>query len=320
MRPTGEMHLGNLVGALENWKALQDDYDCFYMVADWHALMSEYQDPKAIRATITDNVCDWISCGIDPKKSTIFVQSDVKEHLELFAVFAIITPLAWAERCPTFKEQIRELSSREINTYGFLGYPILQAADICIYKADTVPVGEDQLPHLELTREIVRRFNFLYGHTFPEPQAKLTRFPRLLGLDNKKMSKSYKNYIALSDPPDVVRRKVMDMFTDPARKRRTDPGHPYECNVYEYRKIFGSTDMDRLAYECQNAFIGCTDDKEALAEEIIAKLKPIQAKRAELLQVPKMIESILLEGAEKARAIAQETMREVRKKIGLVAR
>ncbi|MBI4712444.1 MAG: tryptophan--tRNA ligase [Planctomycetes bacterium] len=244
MRPTGRLHLGHLVGALENWVALQKDYDCFYMVADWHALMSEYQDPSNIRQYSIDNVTDWLACGIDPAKSVVFIQSDVPEHTELHLVLSAITPLGWLERCPTYKEALEELKHKDITTYAFLGYPVLQAADILIYKANAVPVGEDQLPHLELTREIARRFNYLYCNSrnkaplFPEPDAKLTRFPRLLGLDRRKMSKSYENAINLSDSTDEIKKKVQTMFTDPQRIKKTDPGHPSECNVYAYYKVF----------------------------------------------------------------------------------
>jgi tryptophanyl-tRNA synthetase (EC 6.1.1.2) len=243
MRPTGKLHLGHLVGALKNWRELQDEYDCFFMVADWHALMGEYKDPGRLHEYSIDNVVDWISCGIDPDRSTLFIQSRVPEHLELFMVFSCMTPLGWLERCPTYKEQLREVTTREINTYAFLGYPALQAADILLYKASVVPVGEDQLPHVELTREIAKRFAFLMKReVFPEPQAKLTTVPRLLGTDGRKMSKSYDNYIGLGDAPELVRKKVMNMFTDPQRIKRTDPGRPEVCNLHSYYQVFAEAD------------------------------------------------------------------------------
>ncbi|MEW6026492.1 MAG: tryptophan--tRNA ligase [Planctomycetota bacterium] len=321
MRPTGKMHLGHLVGALENWVNLQGDYECFYMVADWHALMSEYQnDTHSIRRHGYDNVIDWISAGIDPKKSTIFVQSDVPEHLELNMVLSTITPLGWLERCPTYKEQRLELKEKDLSTYAFLGYPVLQAADILLYKANAVPVGEDQLPHLELTREIARRLNFLFGRKHggdlvPEPQAKLTRFPRLLGLDKRKMSKSYENAINLSDSPDDIAKKVQTMFTDPERIKKTDPGHPAECNVYAYYKVFAMNRTDALAEECHQAKIGCTECKKALAELLVNLTKPFREKRKEIEKNHSYVRKVLEEGALKAREIAGKTMKEIRKAV-----
>jgi len=323
MRPTGKMHLGHLVGALENWVQLQDDYECFYMVADWHALMSEYETNSGnIWNYGYDNVIDWLSAGIDPKRSTIFVQSDVPEHLELYMILSTITPLGWLERCPTYKEQMAEIKNRDISTYAFLGYPVLQAADILLYKANAVPVGEDQLPHLELTREIARRLNFLFGQKngnakeiLPDPQAKLTRFPRLLGVDKRKMSKSYDNSINLSDTPDDIRRKVQTMFTDPLRLRKTDPGHPAECNVYAYYKVFAAKLTDTLAQDCAGAKIGCTDCKKRLADLLIDLTKPFREKRLELEKDTEYIKKILQEGAQKAQAIASKTMKEVKKAV-----
>ncbi|TAN61247.1 tryptophan--tRNA ligase, partial [bacterium] len=230
MRPTGKLHLGHLFGVLENWKKLQDEYECFFMAADWHALMSEYENPQSLRDNIIDNAADWLSCGISPDKSHIFIQSRVKEHLELHMIFSILTPLGWLERCPTYKEQLREITNRNLSTYGFLGYPVLQAADILLYKADCVPVGEDQLAHLELTREIGRRFNGLYKkEIFADPKAILSEASRLLGIDGRKMSKSYDNAIAISDEPQAIRKKVQSMFTDPRRIKLSDPGHPEKC-------------------------------------------------------------------------------------------
>lgn len=319
MRPTGKLHLGHLLGAIKNWVMLQENYNCFFMVADWHALMSEYANSSIIKEVMIDNVMDWISCGINPDKSTIFVQSQVKEHLELHLILSVITPLSWLERCPTYKEQLRELKSKDIRTYGFLGYPILQSSDILIYKADYVPVGNDQLPHLELTREIVRRFNNFYKQIFPEPEPILTKTPRLLGIDGRKMSKSYDNYIALSDTPNQIRKKVSSMFTDPKRIRLSDAGHPQKCNVYSYFKIFKpEVKKDVLDY-CKNASVGCTDCKKQLAEALIGYLSDIREKKQRLLKDKEKILDILENGNKRAREIASKTIEEVRKAIGLTS-
>lgn len=319
MRPTGPLHIGHLAGALKNWIALQEKYECFFMVADWHALMSEYENPGKIQDYIFDCVVDWLSCGIDYKKATVFVQSGVKEHLELAMVFSDITPLAWLERCPTYKEQLREQKTRDLATYGFLGYPVLQAADILLYKADLVPVGEDQVAHLELAREILRRFAHLYkNRIFPEPEALLTKSPRLLGLDNRKMSKTYANFIALSDPPDVIRKKVSNMITDPQRIKRIDPGRPEVCNVYSYYKIFKPDMVERVHKECTTAEIGCTDNKKRLADILIEGLAPIQKERRGYLSDKAQIKEILDAGTKKAADIASDTMKEVKKLIGLL--
>jgi len=318
MRPTGKLHLGHLVGALDNWVKLQDEYECFFMIADWHALMSEYENPKDLKENILDNVIDWIVCGIDPKKSTIFIQSRVKEHLELHMLFSIITPLGLLERCPTYKEQLREMKNRDLHTYGFLGYPVLQAADILIYKAEAVPVGEDQLPHLELTRQIVRKFNHLYKKDFfPEPKAILTKETRLQGLDARKMSKSYNNYIALSEEPEVIRKKVGNMFTDPSRIKFSDPGHPDKCNVHSYYAVFAPQRKKEIDELCRKAKIGCTECKKQLAEILIQLLEPMQNRRSELIRDKPKIIDILAEGEKKARAAAQETVSEVKSLINL---
>lgn len=312
MRPTGKLHLGHLIGALNNWVKLQDEYLCLFMVADWHALMSEYKDPSHIREYIVDNVIDWLSCGIDYQRSIIFVQSDVKEHLELDMIFSCITPLGWLARCPTYKEQLKELKDKDVNTYAFLGYPVLQASDILVYKAEAVPVGEDQLPHLELTREIARRFNHLYKNIFPEPKAILTPSPRLLGLDGRKMSKSYNNFIALSDEEDLVRKKIVSMFTDPKRIRLKDPGNPKVCNVYSYYKIF-DPQRQKEAYDwCTGAKVGCTECKNILANALILMLKPIQEKRKSFIHDKNKINDILKQGSEAASHIAAETLKEIR--------
>lgn len=318
MRPTGPLHLGHLFGALSSWVELQEKYDCFFMVADWHALMSEYENPQDIQKYIFDCVADWLSCGIDHKKSTVFVQSHIREHLELAMIFSDITPLAWLERCPTYKEQLREQKTRDLATYGFLGYPVLQAADILLYKADVVPVGEDQLAHLELTREIARRFNHLYKKIlFPEPDALLTKTARLLGTDNRKMSKTFGNYIALSDSPETIRRKISSMITDPQRIKRDDPGHPDICNVFSYYKTFKPEITASLHKQCIAAGIGCTDDKKRLADIVIEYLEPIQKNRKVYAADKAQIEKILAVGDKRAQDAASDTVKHVKKLIGL---
>lgn len=318
MRPTGKLHLGHLVGALDNWVKLQEDYHCFFMVADWHALMSEYENTKDLKENILDNVVDWLACGLDPKRSTLFIQSEVPEHLELYIIFSIITPLGLLERCPTYKEQLRELANRDLHTYGFLGYPVLQAADILIYKAEIVPVGEDQLPHLELTRQIARKFNHLYKKDyFSDPQALLTKTQRLLGLDGRKMSKSYNNFVALSEEPSVIRKKVANMFTDPQRIKLSDPGHPDKCNVHNYYAVFAPERKKEVDELCRKARIGCTDCKKDLSERLIKVLEPIQKKRDKLLKDKGEIFKILEEGKSKAQSIARKTLAEVKKLINL---
>lgn len=318
MRPTGKLHLGHLVGALDNWIKLQDEYECLFMVADWHAFMSEYENPKDLKENIIDNVVDWLACGISPEKSTIFVQSRVKEHLELHMVFSSITQLGLLERCPTYKEQMREITNRDLSTYAFLGYPVLQAADILVYKAEAVPVGEDQLAHLELTREISRKFNRLYkSEFFPEPKAVLTKANRLLGIDGRKMSKSYNNYIALSEEPDAIRKKVMGMFTDPERIKFTDPGHPEKCNVHSYYAVFMPERKKEIDERCRKAQIGCVDCKKELAQVLVKYLEPIQEKRKGLLQDKTKIFDILSQGERKAEKIASQTMLEVKKLVNL---
>ena len=320
MRPTGTLHLGHLVGVLDNWKQLQEQHDCFFMVADWHALMSEYEHPQAIREAVYDNVLDWLAWGIDPARSVIFRQSDVPEHAELYLALSILTPLGWVERVPTYKEQLRELEGRELATHGFLGYPILQAADILLYQAHVVPVGEDQLPHLELAREIVRRFHFLYhGELFPEPQPLLTKASKLLGTDGRKMSKSYQNAIGLSDSPETIRKIAQTMFTDPTRIKMTDPGHPETCNVCHYWKIFATPEAAATSWEeCRTAKRGCVQNKRELAEILIEMTEPFRATRARLGDSAREeVEKILQRGAERARAVAHTTMTEVKKLIGV---
>ena len=318
MRPTGKLHLGHLVGALDNWVRLQDSYQCFFMIADWHALMSEYEAPLVISESILDNLADWLAAGIDPKKSVIFVQSQIHQHLDLYMVLSYISPLGWLERCPTYKEQLKQLSNRNIKTYGFLGYPVLQAADILLYKANRVPVGEDQLPHLELTREITRRFNSLYKKkVFPEPEALLTKSPRLLGLDNRKMSKSFNNTINLSDPPDIVKKNIQNMFTDPKRIRLIDPGHPEECNVFSYYKVFIPTREKEVCNWCKSAKVGCTDCKRILADNLVERLKIHQQKRMSWIKNKTGLKSILNRGKMRAGEVASQTIKQVKEIVGL---
>ncbi len=316
MRPTGKLHLGHLLGALTSWVELQNTHRCVYSIADWHALMGEYEQSGDVRGYIKDMALDWLACGVDPNKSIIYVQSDVPEHLELQMFLACLTPLGWLERNPTYKEQLREITSRDLQTYAFLGYPVLQAADILLYKADAVPIGEDQMPHLELCREIGRRFNSFYKkELFPDCKAILTPTPRLMGTDNRKMSKSYGNAINLSDTPDVIRQKVSKMITDPKRIRVSDPGHPDECNVYSFYKVL-SPHIEKDAHNwCSNALKGCVDCKKIMAEELINYLAPIRDKRAELEKKPDFIQDVLREGAKKARGLAQQTMAEVKEAV-----
>jgi len=316
MRPTGPLHLGHLVGALSNWRDLQDTYACFYVIVDWHALLSEYHDSGKIREFSRVIAAEWIACGIDPERSTLFVQSQVPEHCELHVILSAITPIGWVERCPTYKEQLKELSSKDVNTYGFLGYPVLQAADILLYRAHAVPVGEDQLPHIELTREIARRFNSLFGEVFPEPEAKITRTSRLLGLDRRKMSKSYGNTIALADAPEAVREKVMGMITDPQRARRTDPGRPDYCNVHAYYEAFAPELAEEVAEGCRTAGIGCRDCKGRLAEILVETLRPIRERREALLADDEALEAILEAGRKRASDEARATLAAVHRGLG----
>ena len=316
MRPTGPLHIGHLVGALSNWRALQEEYECFYMIADWHALMSEYEDPSKIRQHAQECVADWIACGIDPDKSTMFVQSEVSEHAELHLLLSTLVLLGRLERCPTYKEQLRELKGRNLATYGFLGYPVLQSSDILLYKAGVVPVGTDQLPHIEITREIARKFNGLYGNVLVEPEAKLTETSRLLGLDRRKMSKSYDNTINLSEEPGLIRKRVASMFTDPERKRRNDPGRPDVCNVHSYFEVFAKKKAANVAEECRAATRGCTDCKAELAEDLIEFLAPIRKKREEMLASGKVPE-IIAAGRQKAAAVAGATLDEAMRAAGL---
>ncbi|MCU0601718.1 MAG: tryptophan--tRNA ligase [Desulfobacterales bacterium] len=318
MRPTGPLHLGNYHGALANWVRLQELYDCFFFVADWHALTSDYEKPDHIRGYTTEILLDWLSAGLTPEKSTLFIQSRIKEHAELFLILSMITPVPWLERNPTYKDQIDQLNNKDLSTFGFLGYPVLQAADIIMYKPYGVPVGVDQAPHVEITREIARRFNYFYGPVFPEPEVILTETPKLLGTDRRKMSKSYGNAIFLSDPPETVAAKVATMITDPQRMRKSDPGNPDVCNVYDFHKLYSPpgvvADVDR---RCRSADIGCVDCKKRMAAHLNAFLEPIRERRRFYLERPGLVEEIITAGSDKARQTAVRTLEEVRAAVKL---
>jgi len=377
MRPTGKLHLGNLVGALQNWIRLQDQYESFHFVADWHMLTTGYENTIDLQRDTWEMVADWLACGLDPNRATFFVQSRLPEHAELHLLFSMVTPLGWLERVPTYKEQLENIQDHDINTYGFLGYPLLQAADILMYKANAVPVGEDQVPHVELTREVARRFNQAFGKLqlkkrsaqewtawasgvrnlerppagkaedfirenyqrasldvraeflnrdvgtlepiFPEPEALLTSSPRLPGTDGRKMSKSYANAIFLTDTPKLVSKKLAAYVTDPARQRRSDPGDPDVCPVFDLHKIFSRQEtIDRVDRECRTAEIGCVDCKKLAAGHLNAFLAPIHERRIPLEQNPRKVWDVLEEGTAKARVVAQATMTEVRKAVNLV--
>jgi len=313
MRPTGPLHLGNLLGALSNWVEMQKEYDCFFFIADWHALTSNYEDTSAVSDYVRQMMIDWLSVGLSDEKSTLFVQSHIKEHAELFLILSMITPVPWLERNPTYKDQIVQIDNKDLSTFGFLGYPVLQAADIIMYKAYGVPVGLDQVPHVEITREIARRFNFLYGNIFPEPEAILTKTPKILGTDRRKMSKSYNNAIFLSDNPDRIRITVAKMITDPQRGRRSDPGNPDVCNVFEFHKIYTDVETaDKICHACRNAEIGCVECKGIMAENLIKALEPIRNKRDHYEARPKLVDDIITEGCNRARKVAKQTMKKVR--------
>jgi len=312
-RPSGPLHIGHLVGALQNWVSLQEGYRCFYAICDWHALTSEYANTENLKEYVFQMAVDWLAAGLDPERSTLFVQSRVKEHAELHLLLSMIVPLGWLERVPTYKEQQQQMANRDLTNYGFLGYPVLQTADILAYKAQWVPVGEDQISHLELCREIARRFNALYGEVFPEPQPKTTRVPRLPGTDGRKMSKSYGNAVYLSDPEVEVRKKILTMVTDPARVRRSDPGNPDICPVFTLHKAFSTqATQDTAALECRRAGIGCIDCKSMLLGHLNPVLAPLHERRAHLAQKPERVTEILELGAEKARQVASATLQEVR--------
>lgn len=319
MRPTGKLHLGHFAGALSNWASLQSKYDCFYFVADWHALTSDYADTTGVVANAYEMVADWIAAGIDPEKSTLFIQSLVPEHAELFLLLSMTVPIPWLERVPTYKEQIEQLTEKDLSTLGFLGYPLLQTADIIIYNAQYVPVGEDQVPHLELSREIVRRFHNFYGELFVEPQPLLTKVPRLPGIDNRKMSKSYGNTIDLSDDAETVRKKVMQMYTDPKRIRADIPGTVEGNPVFLYHDAFNpdTAEVEDLKARYRAGKVGDVEVKTKLARALNAHLEPVRARRADVLARPETLREILFEGSKKARAVAQETMDRVRAAVKL---
>jgi tryptophanyl-tRNA synthetase len=318
MRPTGPLHLGHLFGVLENWIDLQNRHDCLFFVADWHALTSEYAEPQSIRNFVPELVMDWIASGLDPEKSILFLQSEVKEHAELNLLLSMITPLGWLERNPTYKEVKQELVAKDLNTFGFLGYPVLMSADILMYRASMVPVGHDQLPHLELCREIARRFNYLYGDFFPEPQPQLTGSSKLPGLDGRKMSKSYGNAIYLGEDMDSVRQKIMSMLTDTNRKRLKDPGNPEECNLYPYLALLDpDQDYQEVVDGCTRASRGCMDCKKMLVDKMAAFLEPIQHKRRELQNDPDMLWGIIRQGTDRAREQAARTLDELRSTLNL---
>jgi tryptophanyl-tRNA synthetase len=319
MRPTGRLHLGHLVGALDNWASLQDKYDCLYCVVDWHALTTGYADTSEIVTNSYEMVADWIAGGLDPERSTFFVQSLVPEHAELFLLLSMVIPIPWLERVPTYKEQMQELSEKDLSTLGFLGYPVLQTADIVMYNANYVPVGEDQVAHLELTREIVRRFHTFYGELFVEPQPLLTKFPRLPGIDNRKMSKSYNNAIDLADDEEMVRKKVMQMYTDPKRVRADIPGTVEGNPVFMYHDAFNpnTAEVEDLKSRYREGKVGDVEVKKKLAAALNAYMDPIRARRADVLAKPETLREILHEGSRKARGVAAETMERVRAAVKL---
>jgi len=313
MRPTGPLHLGNLLGALANWVKLQDEYECFYFIADWHALTSDYENTAQVHAFTREIIIDWLSAGLTPEKSTFFVQSQIKEHAELFLILGMITPVSWLERNPTYKEQIDQISNKDLSNFGFLGYPILQAADIIMYKPYGVPVGVDQAPHVEITREIARRFNHFYGNVFPEPELILTETPKILGIDRRKMSKSYDNAIFLSETPEQISAKVSRMITDPQRARRSDPGNPEVCNVFDFHKLYTrAEEVKEIDRDCRQAKIGCVECKKKMAQYLSKALEPIREKRAYYEARPERVEEIISDGCDKARKTARTTMESVR--------
>ena len=325
MRPTGKLHLGNYMGALHNWVRLQNEYDCYFFIADWHALTTDYADPSQVASNIREVALDYLAAGLDPEKSVLFVQSHVPQHAEFHLLLSMITPLGWLERVPTYKEQQENITGKDLSTYGFLGYPLLMAADILIYQPDFVPVGQDQTAHVEITREVARRFNQFYkrpepatGEILPEPQVLLTPSPKLPGTDGRKMSKSYGNTILLSDPESEIRRKIKPMVTDPARVRRTDPGSPDKCPVGDLHKIFSSQETIAEVYQgCTTAGIGCIQCKTWAADSIIGNLAPLQERRGRFEQNPGLVTEILQDGARRAQARAEQTMQEVRSAMGL---
>ena len=315
-RPTGRQHIGNYLGAIQNYVQLQEDYECIYCAVDIHALTT-LEDTDKMKENISEMMFDWLAAGLDPERSILFVQSHVPQVMELHTLLSMVTPLGWLTRVATFKEKAR-MQPENIN-YGLVGYPVLMTADIVLYKADTVPVGEDQLPHLELAREIVRRFHYLFGPTFPEPQAKLSQFPVVIGLDGvNKMSKSLDNHIELAASPEETRERIKAAFTDPARQYRSDPGHPETCNVWRLHHFYHPQLVEAIADECRQARRGCVECKEQLSEGINEALAPFRQRRAELAAKPQYVEEVLSDGARRASVIAKETLREVKEKMGLI--
>jgi tryptophanyl-tRNA synthetase len=318
MRPTGKLHVGHYFGALLNWLKMQREFDCFFFVADWHALTSDYADTSRIKEYTLDLAIDWLACGLDPARATLFVQSHIPEHAELNLLLGMVTPLGWLYRVPSYKEQRENIKDKDLDTFGFLGYPVLQAADIVMYRANYVPVGEDQVAHVELTREIVRRFNNFYPlpegrAVFPEPEAYLTPTPRLPGLDGRKMSKSYGNAILLSEPEAQIRKKIATMMTDPARVRRTDKGNPQLCPVFDYHNVVSTPEVIAWADQgCRTAGIGCLECKRAMADGLMEVLRPIQERRRQYEEQPRRAWQVLEEGDERARRVAGATMNDVR--------
>ena len=318
MRPTGKLHLGHYHGALINWLRLQEQFQCYFFVADWHALTTDYATPQGIRESTIEMVMDWLAVGLDPKKSVIFRQSRVKEHDELHLLYSMITPVSWLERNPTYKEQMKEIVGKDLSTYGFLGYPVLQASDITIYKANKVPVGVDQAPHVELTREIVRRFNQFYRPIFPEPDVLLTEAQKVPGLDGRKMSKSYGNAVFLSDSPPEIDAKISRMMTDPARVKRTDPGEPEKCPAFQLHKIYSTPEeIGSVTQGCRTAGIGCLECKKIVIKHVIEDLAPIRERRAQFENHPEKVEEILEDGTHAAQKKAAATLAEVRETVGL---
>jgi tryptophanyl-tRNA synthetase len=318
MRPTGKLHLGHLLGTLRNWVSLQQQYDCHFFVADWHVLTTDYEKPGKVPGFVDEMVLDWLAAGLDPERCVIFRQSALLEHAELALLFGMFTPVPWLERNPTYKEQREQLVDRDLSTYGFLGYPVLQAADILLYKADLVPVGVDQVPHVELTREIARRFNHLYGEILPEPQALLSPTPKVPGTDGRKMSKSYGNAIYLDEEPDSIEKRLGKMATDPARVRRTDPGDPELCPAFNLHKVYCTPEeIETVTVGCKTAGIGCLDCKKIMIKHVLADLAPHRERRAAIAARPGYVRDVLAAGTARARKIAERTMAEVREAMGL---
>ena len=318
IQPTGKMHLGNYLGAIQNWVSLQSTYDSYFMIVDLHSLTSVYENPGQLRIDKQNLALDLLAAGIDPEKACLFYQSDVPEHSELHLILSMITPLPWLTRVPSYKSKIEEIKDKDLDTYGFLGYPVLQAADILLYKATTVPVGKDQLPHLELAREIARRFNHFYGPLFPEPAEALTNFPILPGLDGRKMSKSYQNTLPISESPETLNKLMMGMLTDPARVKRTDPGHPDICPVFAYHSIYNTQERrTEIESQCKEALIGCVACKKECASLVVDSLETFRQNRKRFENDLSEVENLLKKGAEKARKTASETLNEVKKAVGL---